>query len=677
MRTRRVHPTLGIALLALSLAAVASPARGAGLTTLSTFEGVSLANVRTIRNQSPVPPDANLAVGISHVFQLVDGVGRITDKPGNLLSQFSLATFFGVEAGFEEADPRVIYDAQSGRWFATYTQFSLARATSSILLAVSATSDPTGSYCRYHLDSSRLQVLPILGVSDDKVVIAYQAYEFTGSQPFVGTGYHVIAKASLLTCGDLSVTSVPPDLAHDNLYPAQSLTSTGPLFVAGQPFRGDPAVLTVLTVNGVPGSSTVTTTPRSVAIRDWVSPPDAVQPGTTTLLGTDDNRVRSAAWQNGSLWVAGHEACVPAGDFEERSCLRVIEVRTDTGTVRQDITYGTAGEYYYYPALRPDSAGNVVIVFIRSSASHFAGVRVTFRLATDPLGTLQPSTDLHAGAASQTEEGSVSTGVGDYSGAAVDGFNPLTVWVTGEYFQANGDWGTVVAAVTAQSNPLEAFVTGFYQSVLDRTPSFGELAAWTAFLTANPTPASASGLAHTFLDGPEYLSRPVTQNGFVTLLYHLFLDRAPDAPGLAGWTGFLQQQFDSALPGFVNSAEFQALLPDLHDAAAVRPVVTRLYQNVLARTPAADEVNAWTGYIVATGDVLGTARGFFDSAEYNATPRTLAAHVVVLYRTFLGREPSFSEVGPWVDFLQAFRSAMEDSFIASPEFQAHFQSLFP
>jgi hypothetical protein len=493
----------------------------------------------------------------------------------------------------------------------------------------------------------------------------------------VGTGYHVLAKASLLTCGALAVTSVPPDLAHDNLYPAQSLTSTSALFLAGQPFRGaTDDVLILLTVNGVPGVSTVTTTPRSVTIRPWVSPPDAVQPG-TILLGTDDNRVRSAAWQNGSLWIAGHEACIPAGDTEERSCLRVIEVRTDTGTVRQDITYGTAGEYYFYPALRPDSAGNVFIVFNRSSSTHFAGLRLTFRLAGDPLGTLQPSTDIRAGAGAQTEQGSTSTGMGDYSGAAVDGFNHLTVWVTGEYIQANGEWGTVVTALTAQARPVDAFVAGFYQSVLDRTPSFPELNGWTAFLEANPTPASASGLAHTFLDGPEYLARPVTLNGFVTLLYHLFLDRTPDAAGLAGWTGLLQEQFDTALPGFVNSAEFQALLPNLHDAPAVRPVVTRLYQNVLARTPSASEVTAWTDYIVATGDVLGTARGFFDSAEYNGTARTLAEHVAVLYRTFLGREPAPSEVPQWVTFLEGFRASVEDAFIASPEFQAHFRGLFP
>lgn len=64
------------------------------------------------------------------------------------------------------------------------------------------------------------------------------------------------------------------------------------------------------------------------------------------------------------------------------------------------------------------------------------------------------------------------------------------------------------------------------------------------------------------------------------------------------------------------------------------------------------------------------------SREYNATSRTLAQHVGILYRTFLGRDPAPPEVTPWVNLFQSFRVGVEDAFIGSPEFQAHFAGLF-
>ena len=225
---------------------------------------------------------------------------------------------------------------------------------------------------------------------------------------------------------------------------------------------------------------------------------------------------------------------------------------------------------------------------------------------------------------------------------------------------------------------LDQFVGGFYQAILGRAASPSETSAWTGYLLANPTPAGAAGFSHTFLDGAEYLATPVTHQSFVSVLYRVFLGREPDAPGLAGWVGLLQDNFDSLLPGFVGSPEFSSLLPSHQNRPAVESVVRRLYQQVLGRSaPAASEVAGWTDYIVATGDLLGVARGFFRSAEYNASSRTLLQHVGVLYRTFLGREPALSEATPWQNLLLSYRVAIEDQFIASAEFQGHFRALFP
>jgi hypothetical protein len=423
--------------------------KSAAASVVSSFEGVINADNRPLTGFTSIPPDTNLGAGPNHLFQMVNSIGRITDKSGGAVSTFSLRSFFQLDPDTDENDPRVIYDAQSGRWFATYAQSTLSpapSAASSIVLAVSATSDPTGTFCRYRLGNPTSETFfhdfPQLGVSADKVVVSYNAFTF--ADVFVGAGYYVVNKADLLACtASANVVRSAPNAARFTPFPAQTLDSTSTLFMAMH--FDDSSPLVILAINGVPGSSSVTETATTLAIRDWTTPPNAAQPGSAVLLDTGDASVLSAAVQNSSLWFTGNEACKPSGDTKSRSCLRLIEVRTDsTPTVNQDMTLGSSGQYYYYPAVAPDGGDNLHMVFNASSASDFAGLRYTGRLIGDPLNTLQAATELRAGEGAQTRS---SGRMGDYSGAAVDPVDPRKVWVSGEYIRstAQSGWGTFVA----------------------------------------------------------------------------------------------------------------------------------------------------------------------------------------------------------------------------------------
>jgi hypothetical protein len=377
---------------------------------------------------------------------MVNSLGRITDKLGTAVLTVTLRSFFGVDA-VDDSDPRVTYDAPSGRWFALYLQlsaFPAATGTSSIILAVSTSSDPTGSFCRYRIGNPTtetfLQDFPMLGLSDDKVVVSYNGFAFSGD--FVGAGYYVLNKADLIGCGtSVARVRVAPSASRFTIHPVYPVGSTLPAFLV---MHDTDTTLALVTVTGVPGLSPVTEAVATLSIRSWQMSPPAVQAGSAVRLDTGDDRVLSAVWRVGSLWLAGNEGCVPTGDVVRRSCLRLIEVLTDAPAVRQDLTYGAAGEYSYYPAVQPDGGGNLHVVFTRSSDTAFAGVRATGRLAADPLNTLQPSVDLQAGGGAQTDS---SARMGDYSGAALDPTASLEVWVIGEYVVTAGSaaWGTVVA----------------------------------------------------------------------------------------------------------------------------------------------------------------------------------------------------------------------------------------
>ena len=444
--------------MAALLLGSASPALAVNL--VQSFEGLTNDDNAAIIGFVVIPPDDNLAVGPDHVFQIVNLVGRITTKTGSTLSSFSLGSFFNVDSGFFEGDPRVIYDAMSGRWFATYLEFSDDASQSSIILAVSTTSDPTGVFCRYRLGNPTtegfIQDFPMIGVSDDKVVVSYNGFTFPSYfAVFIGAGYYVIKKTDLTTCaGSLAVNRVAPNVNAFTIHPAQSLSATSDLYMAEALDSG--TQIKVYKVSGVPGS-TVTTTTTIAPIRAGVPPPLAPQLGSGVLLDTSDGRIESAVWQNGSLWATAPESCMPTGDAVARSCLRIVELRTDTMTARQDLTYGASGQYYYHPALRPDAFGNLHVVFSSSSSSSYMSVRVAGRSVGDPLNTLQASTLLRAGGGAQTDP---SGRTGDYSGAALDPSAPEKVWVIGQYIASTGDWNWATFVAQLQfDNPAPSLAS--------------------------------------------------------------------------------------------------------------------------------------------------------------------------------------------------------------------------
>lgn len=106
-----------------------------------------LKTFRTLRNADnaaarTAPSDTQLAVGPTHIVQFVNRTGQVYDKAGNAVgAPFDLGTFFGFTAN-TGGDPRVHYDAGSGRFFAAYE--GLPAGGDEVDVAVSDSSDPRG-----------------------------------------------------------------------------------------------------------------------------------------------------------------------------------------------------------------------------------------------------------------------------------------------------------------------------------------------------------------------------------------------------------------------------------------------------------------------------------------------------------------------------------------------------
>ena len=224
--------------------------------------------------------------------------------------------------------------------------------------------------------------------------------------------------------------------------------------------------------------------------------------------------------------------------------------------------------------------------------------------------------------------------------------------------------GPLVMPAVASAG-LDGLVGRLYREILGRPPSSGEVEFHVDWLAAHPPTTAAGDLVEAFFASAEFRASAISPSGYVALLYRAILGREPDPTGMNGWLAAVVERYNALLPGFVDSVEFRALRARTSSAS----LIERFYLVILGRAASADEVAAWEAILARTGDVTGLAKGFLNSPEYLAQPRTFGDYVRTLYRAFLDREPSAAEVDAWVDILLAHLGGVQQAFIGSLEFQ--------
>jgi hypothetical protein len=434
------------------------------------FEGLD-ANDNAFVNTTP--PDPQIAVGPTHILEMVNNVGRVFTKSGSLVSTFSLDSFFGVPSVADiRSDPRLIYDSTSSRYFAAYIDRNQLDGQGDLFLAISQTNDPSGAWNKYST-SFPLFVpdYPGIGVTDDKFTISYNLYGvYTGT--FLGEQTLVVQKSDVIagiSGAQVGVAFSSTDPTRFTVRPAQALTSVSDQYLTTFDYSsgGGGSLATkimVIRITGTPNARNVTeASATSLSIQSQVAPPPSntagngdciiAQGGSPSDLGpppcidSGDGRMLAAIWRDGSLWSAAPAACRPSSDTSNRSCAHLIEVTTaGTPSVVQDILLGgPAGENYSWPGIMTDVSGNLYVSMTHTNSSIFAEARIAGRLATDPLNAMSGSSLLRAGNVVHT-----SGRWGDYLGAAVDPSDGSCVWVVGEYAKntSGADWGTYIAATS-------------------------------------------------------------------------------------------------------------------------------------------------------------------------------------------------------------------------------------
>src|SRR5712692_11718526 len=126
-----------------------------GVSTGPNFDGQSANDNRNLLGFTFVPPDTNGAVGATQFVQIVNVTYAVYNKStgavelGPALINTIWAGFGGLCETENRGDPVVLYDHLAGRWLISQLAFSSGFTENFQCIAISTTSDATGTYNRY------------------------------------------------------------------------------------------------------------------------------------------------------------------------------------------------------------------------------------------------------------------------------------------------------------------------------------------------------------------------------------------------------------------------------------------------------------------------------------------------------------------------------------------------
>ena len=422
--------------------------------TLSNFAG---------QNSGSYPPDCNGTVGANYYFQVVNVTYAIYNKStgGIVAGPSALNSIFNSSlpgAGCNSGDPIVLWDEHANRWF--YAEFSLCTSNDYMLIAVSQTSDPTGSWYSWSYDVDDTPDYMKFGIWQDGYYMATN----TGN----GNDVYVFDRATMIA-GGANPTMIGFDNSwrpstFDGFHCILPLDNDGPWAPGGDPGQfitiadggqGNPAdELWIYELNtdwGTPSNSTFTRT-QTLGVNafsgnfnnSWNNIP---QLGTTTTVdGLSTILMYRAQYRNFSgiqRIVCAHAIAASSSEAD----MRWYELEnTGSGwSIRQQSTYNPDNISRWNMSIAMNGDREIGIGYSVSNGSMYPGIRYIGQSASANAAassTLDMAeTTIWAGSYSQT-------GInrwGDYSNISVDPTDDHVFWYTNEYM-GSSTHGTQIAS---------------------------------------------------------------------------------------------------------------------------------------------------------------------------------------------------------------------------------------
>ncbi len=435
---------------------------------------VSLAPIQNYEGQSSpyYPPDCNGTAGPNHYMQTVNSTYAIYSKTGTLLvGPTAMNTLFGnvTGANVNDGDPIILYDEQAARFVAV--EFSVSGTNDYMLIAVSTSNDPTGTWYQYSFD--------VVDMPDyEKMAVWRDGYYMgTNTQPSTGSDIYVFERSQMLSGG------IARMVAFDNPYrPGTGVVVVPPVDNDGPAAPvGTPGTFIAFNDDAVGGGADELWL-YELAV-DWTTPANSSFNRTQQIAVTPFDSQFSNGWDNLSQPGTSMKLCaistvimnVPQyrnfGTYQSIVCCHTVDVdNTDhagvrwyelrktppstTWTLRQQGTYAPDAHSRWMGSVAMNGSGKIAVGYSLSSSTEYPGIRYAGQSSAayqNASGVLDvPEVTAVAGANFQY----TYNRWGDYSSMSVDPSDDQTFWFTTEYIGTSEARKTKIISFKIGNNPV-------------------------------------------------------------------------------------------------------------------------------------------------------------------------------------------------------------------------------
>jgi len=422
------------------------------------------------QSTSSFPPDCNGTVGPDHYMQTVNTTYAIYNKTGTLLAgPTNMNLLFGSVAGAtcNDGDPLIQYDEMANRWVAV--EFSLCGSNDLMLVAVSTSSDPTGTWYQYSFDVADTPDYEKLGVWQDGY--------YMGTNNDAGKDIYVFERAKMLNGQTAQMVGfdnswrpgtgflcVPP-LDNDGI---AAPAGTPGMFIA---FNDDAVAggtdqlwIYQLAVNWTTPASSTFTRSQQVDVTAFDSQftsswDDISQPTSQKLDGVPQVIMNAPQYRNFGTYqtiVCCHTVDVNGAN---QAGIRWYELRktppSTTWVIRQQGTYAPDAHSRWMGSIMLNGSGKIGLGYSISSSTVYPGIRYCGQSGTayaNATGVMDiPEETIYSGTVAQT----TYNRWGDYSLLSVDPSDDKTFWYSSEYVKTGGyTKGTRIASFIIGNSPI-------------------------------------------------------------------------------------------------------------------------------------------------------------------------------------------------------------------------------
>ena len=419
-----------------------------------------------------IPHDPTGDIGTTHYLQAINGTSiGVYTKNGEQITNFSANTLWSEFNISGQGDPIILFDEMSNRWI--ITEFA---NPADVLIAISDTEDPLGSYNAYNFSTPNFPDYP-------KYAVWPNALVFTSNEGGSGNLHNYFIDRAALLAGEDDVTMQRIQIEGSFATQAGFFVST-PLDFNGDTMPLDTRPMVMKLNDSSWGNAPEDRVELFSFDIDWVNQANTIVTRTDIVTAPYDSYPCSAVG-------SGNFPCVPqlngggldaipevimnvpqyrnfgthqsivlsfvtdATAGQNQSAIRWMELRKsgmEDYTIYQEGTYAPDGLDRYMSSIAIDKFGNIGMGYNVSSLEMFVGIRYTGRLVDDPLGEM---TFEEVNAVDGLGAINSFSRFGDYAQMGVDPNDGVTFWYTSEYAHNNAA-RTRIVSFQLQKNEFDA-----------------------------------------------------------------------------------------------------------------------------------------------------------------------------------------------------------------------------